>query len=63
MKYFRMSYVEVTRKRSYINLILLNRSIPGVKPYEKDGDDENGDLPEESERTAERMNNFLTGQL
>ena len=28
MKYFRMSYEEVVFKRSYINIILLNRSIP-----------------------------------
>lgn len=28
MKYFRMSYEEVVFKRSYINILLLNRSIP-----------------------------------
>ena len=28
MKYFRMSYEEVVFNRSYINIILLNRSIP-----------------------------------
>lgn len=39
MKYFRMSYDEVVFKRSYINLILLNRAIPGIKPFDKDGDD------------------------
>lgn len=39
MKYFRMSYREVVFERSYINLILLNRAIPGIKPIEKDGDD------------------------
>ena len=37
MKYFRMSYEEVVFKRSYINLILLNRAIPGMKPFDKDG--------------------------
>ena len=31
MKYFRMSYEEVVSKRSYINIILLNRSIPSYK--------------------------------
>lgn len=28
MKYFRMSYDEIVFKRSYVNIILLNRSIP-----------------------------------
>lgn len=28
MKYFRMSYEEVVFNRSYLNIILLNRSIP-----------------------------------
>lgn len=28
MKYFRMSYEEVVFKRSYLNILLLNRSIP-----------------------------------
>lgn len=35
MKYFRMSYEEVVYKRSYINLILLNAAIPGMKPIEE----------------------------
>lgn len=38
MKYFRMSYEEVVFRRSYINVILLNRSIPSFKiDKEKDG--------------------------
>lgn len=36
MKYFRMSYDEVVFKRSYINLLLLNAAIPGIKPFEED---------------------------
>lgn len=28
MKYFRMTYDEVVFKRSYLNIMLLNRSIP-----------------------------------
>lgn len=35
MKYFRMSYDEILYKRSYINLILLNRAIPGIKPFDE----------------------------
>ena len=35
MKYFRMSYEEVVFKRSFLNIILLNRSIPS---YKLDGD-------------------------
>ena len=31
MKYFRMSYEEVVFRRSFINIILLNRSIPSYK--------------------------------
>ncbi len=38
MKYFRMSYEEVVFKRSYINVMLLNRSIPSFKT---DNDDLN----------------------
>ena len=30
MKYFRMSYEEVVFKRSYLNILLLNRSIPSL---------------------------------
>lgn len=35
MKYFRMSYKEVVFERSYLNLILLNRAIPGYKPIDE----------------------------
>ena len=38
MKYFRMSYEEIVFNRSYINIILLNRSIPS---YDFDRDDDN----------------------
>ena len=46
MKYFRMSYEEVVFRRSYINLMLLNRAIPGFKPLNSDetGDDVDGDV-------------------
>lgn len=37
MKYFRMSYEEVVFNRSYINIILLNRSIPSFKTKDDDG--------------------------
>ena len=36
MKYFRMSYEEVVFRRSYINLILLNAAIPGIKPLDEE---------------------------
>ena len=36
MKYFRMSYEEVVFRRSYINIMLLNRSIPSFKINDKD---------------------------
>lgn len=38
MKYFRMSFEEVVYQRSYINLILLNRAIPGYKPFNETSD-------------------------
>ena len=33
-----MSYEEVVFRRSYINLMLLNRAIPGFKPLNSDGE-------------------------
>ena len=33
-----MSYEEVVFRRSYINLMLLNRAIPGFKPLKSDGE-------------------------
>ena len=39
MKYFRMSYEEVVFNRSYLNILLLNRSIPS---YNLDKDKDNG---------------------
>lgn len=41
MKYFRMSYEEVVFRRSYINILLLNRSIPS---YNFDHDDEEDEM-------------------
>lgn len=35
-----MSYDEVVFKRSYINLILLNRAIPGFKPFDEEEEEE-----------------------
>ena len=39
MKYFRMSYEEVVYRRSFLNIILLNRSIPS---YKLDNDKDSG---------------------
>ena len=39
MKYFRMSYEEVVFNRSYINIILLNRSIPSWDNPDKKEDE------------------------
>lgn len=39
MKYFRMSYEEVVFNRSYLNIILLNRSIPPFGTDGKEGED------------------------
>lgn len=48
MKYFRMSYEEVVFNRSYINVILLNRSIPSWDNPDKKGD-EGGDKKRKEE--------------
>ena len=37
MKYFRMSYEEVVFNRSYLNIILLKRSIPSYN-FDKDNE-------------------------
>lgn len=49
MKYFRMSYEEVVFKRSYLNLILLNRAIPGYKPIDDEKKDKQQKYPEAEE--------------
>lgn len=36
MKYFRMSYEEVVFRRSYLNILLLNRSIPSFNLSDKE---------------------------
>lgn len=38
-----MSYEEVVFRRSYINLMLLNRAIPGFKPLNSDGEGDDVD--------------------
>lgn len=43
MKYFRMSYEEVVFRRSYLNIMLLNASIPGWKSLRDEEDDPNWD--------------------
>ncbi len=53
MKYFRMSYEEVVFKRSYINIMLLNRAIPS---YKTDKDRKaNGELDTEDEAKDRKM--------
>ena len=46
MQYFHMSYDEVVFKRSYINILLLNSSIPSVKPSDVDRDEEESEEDE-----------------
>ena len=41
MKYFRMSYEEVVFNRSYLNILLLNRSIPSHN-FDKDREKDSG---------------------
>lgn len=37
-----MSYDEVLNRRSYLTLILLNRAIPGIKPFDEQGKETGG---------------------
>lgn len=51
MKYFRMSYEEVVFKRSYGNIMLLNKAIPSYRSY-KDYNDDNENLDTEDDYIA-----------
>ena len=53
MKYFRMSYEEVVFNRSYINVMLLNRSIPSFNTKDKD---DKGDRRNKAERNTKTVN-------
>lgn len=45
MKYFRMSYEEVVFSRSYLNIMLLNRSIPTWDIDKEENNDTNTHQP------------------
>lgn len=55
MKYFRMSYEEVVFNRSYINIMLLNRSIPSFKTKEDDDEDKSYDTEGETPRKPKKI--------
>lgn len=59
MKYFRMTYEEVVFKRSYVNLLLLNAAIPGIKPH-GDDDEEPDFTPPRTAGSAARKRNYTT---
>ncbi len=59
MKYFRMTYEEVVFKRSYVNLLLLNAAIPGIKPP-GDDDEEPDFTPPRAGSSAARKRNYTT---
>lgn len=60
MKYYRMSFVEVTQKRSYLTIQLLNAAIPGSKPVNTKGDDENAEIvPDKSIHANEYFAQFM----
>lgn len=61
MKYFRMSYEEIVFRRSYINILLLNRSIPTFNQ-----EDENEEKTATIERKAlnnEHPNELFMGMM
>ena len=59
MKYFRMSYEEVVFNRSYINIILLNRSIPSWDNPDKK-EDEGSDKKEDEGSDKKRKEEIST---
>jgi len=61
MKYFRMSYEEVVFRRSYINILLLNRSIPSF--YSSKGDDDKGEMATRINKHKFRHESELFGSL
>lgn len=59
MKYYRMSYIEVTQKRSYLTIQLLNAAIPGSKPVIKSDDDNVEKEPEKKIHANEYFAQFM----
>lgn len=59
MKYFRMSYEEVVFNRSYINVILLNRSIPSWDAPNKKEDEGSDKKREEEIGTCKSINKSI----
>lgn len=58
MKYFRMSYEEVVFNRSYLNILLLNRSIPSTKLPEDNREENNDDLPLRTRSVKKKQKQF-----
>lgn len=59
MKYFRMSYEEVVFNRSYINIILLNRSIPSWDNPDKKEDECSDKKRKEEISTCKSINKSI----
>lgn len=59
MKYFRMSYEEVVFNRSYINIILLNRSIPSWDNPDKKEDEGSDKKRKEEISTCKPINKSI----
>lgn len=59
MKYFRMSYEEVVFNRSYINVILLNRSIPSWDDPDKKEDEGSDKEKKEETGTCKSINKSI----
>lgn len=59
MKYFRMSYEEVVFNRSYINVILLNRSIPSWDDQNKEEDEGSDKRRKEETSTCKSINKSI----
>lgn len=58
MKYFRMSYEEVVFNRSYLNILLLNRSIPSTKLPDDDNEGNNEGQPLRTRSAKKQQKQF-----
>ncbi len=54
MKYFRMSYEEVVFNRSYLTIMLLNRSIPSFKATEDNNGKSSGHRQNNRNKTSKQ---------
>ncbi len=63
MKYFRMSYEEAVFNRSYLTIMLLNRSIPSFKIDDKEGEGVSSKLRDNNRSKTNRQFHKVNGSV